>query len=607
MYRLLLLLTTIPFLGFASTLPCEVAEPAFSHLLEVNQEWRHFSDGNPDFSAGIQFSNEDQRIRFHLLQVCDLLDSGKELLEAEVAARRSALIHQLRAYAEAMVFPKNRDYSVRRPCFIDADGNACAVGYLMLHNGFAAEAHYVSEHMNYAYVKEIPRSLLEEWVAASGLSAEEMALIQPGYPPEQTWINAGQGIDGDINAIIPQSNYLVVAGDFNFNGVDANVARYNGSEMSAFPATIDGVVYELVQHEGKMWACGSFQAGFADHARWNAGNWEYQSAFMSKYGEAYTMFVFNNTLYLSGSSSGFAGQDYFVVRRNADNDFTVVGEFDAPVRALGVYNGQLVAGGELSNLIEDGNEVACSHVAIMNGDNDWQQLGNGLPSPVRCLLLQNDNLYAGGDFYNADASDGFALARWNSGNEWLLDASLTWFLEEQTARMNAIFFWQEEDKLLCGGDYASADIFEIGGDMGEMLPGTEGEVVGVDSWTYPMTGDIRDIAVWGGDLYISGGFSFDNNALSDLAKLDELGNIPSPEVPQLQIWPNPAQSALHLDSRSVQAGDELKLFDSKGRLVATLPVTGAMVDLGFLAEGHYRLQLWNRGELRSQAAVVIAR
>ena len=52
-------------------------------------------------------------------------------LSDEHQKKRKMALQFLHQYWTAGVFPINYDYAERRPCFIDREGNICAVGYLV--------------------------------------------------------------------------------------------------------------------------------------------------------------------------------------------------------------------------------------------------------------------------------------------------------------------------------------------------------------------------------------------------------------------------------------------------------------------------------------------
>ncbi|MCA9669524.1 MAG: hypothetical protein KC503_28210 [Myxococcales bacterium] len=122
------------------------------------------------------------RIQRHLELVESLLRARDvSHLSESLKAARARNLDLLHRYWKAGVFPHNHRVAGRRPIFIDDGGRACAVGYLMLHNGGAAAARAVAARENLAYVEQIKTRGAHTWIATSGLTAAEAALIQPSY------------------------------------------------------------------------------------------------------------------------------------------------------------------------------------------------------------------------------------------------------------------------------------------------------------------------------------------------------------------------------------------------------------------------------------------
>ena len=112
------------------------------------------------------------------------------------------MLHQYRLNG---VFPKNLDYpDERRPCFIDKDGRICAVGYLVEKTASRAAAESINEKYRYAELLAMNDKTLDGWVAASGLTKEECAMIQPTYgwpaPPAENYnkITTAYGISSSL-------------------------------------------------------------------------------------------------------------------------------------------------------------------------------------------------------------------------------------------------------------------------------------------------------------------------------------------------------------------------------------------------------------------------
>src|SRR5687767_7139095 len=133
--------------------------------------------------------NSDQertRIQKHLQNIeTILLTKDVSALPKSVQLTRQKHIESLNKYLYRGEFPHNYDFPDKPiPYFIDCEGRPCAVAHLMIGSGEEQLASEVSRLANNAYVAEIAElnlPALGEWVEKSGLSLEELAMIQPSY------------------------------------------------------------------------------------------------------------------------------------------------------------------------------------------------------------------------------------------------------------------------------------------------------------------------------------------------------------------------------------------------------------------------------------------
>lgn len=102
-------------------------------------------------------------------------------LSPAMRTKRALMLDHLRDYRLAGSFPKNYDREERKPCFIDRNGTICAVGYLVEQTAGRAAAEDISRRHQYATILEMNDRQVDEWIAQSGLSKEECAIIQPQY------------------------------------------------------------------------------------------------------------------------------------------------------------------------------------------------------------------------------------------------------------------------------------------------------------------------------------------------------------------------------------------------------------------------------------------
>ncbi|HEY0059128.1 MAG TPA: hypothetical protein VGB56_08320 [Flavisolibacter sp.] len=148
-----------------------------------------------------QNTNEVLRIQTHLKYVEELLRSKdvSHLTKQQVANRATAL-QVLHRYWTTGNFPKNEAYKERRPCFIDREGNICAVGYLIEQTVGRNVAENISRLYQYDYLLDMNEPVIKNWAEEYGFTLEECAMIQPTYgpiPADQTYevpVKTGYGI-----------------------------------------------------------------------------------------------------------------------------------------------------------------------------------------------------------------------------------------------------------------------------------------------------------------------------------------------------------------------------------------------------------------------------
>ena len=132
-------------------------------------------------------TDDNRRISAHLEYAeAELRKRDVSKLSADMRRKRTRMLDLLHEYWSAGVFPKNYERSERKPCFIDQNGTICAVGYLVEQTAGRAIAEDINSRHKYATILEMNDRKVDEWIAQSGLSKEECAMIQPQYAPGAT-------------------------------------------------------------------------------------------------------------------------------------------------------------------------------------------------------------------------------------------------------------------------------------------------------------------------------------------------------------------------------------------------------------------------------------
>jgi hypothetical protein len=147
-------------------------------------------------------TDENVRLQTHLKYVEKLLRSKDvSALTKEQKENRLKMLDLLNEYWTAGVFPKNYDYPGQRiPCFIDKDGNVCAVGYLIEQTAGRQIAEEINSTFKYEYLLAMNNQTIDRWVQSSGFTKEECAMIQPTYgsTPTDNYISPAYGVSSSL-------------------------------------------------------------------------------------------------------------------------------------------------------------------------------------------------------------------------------------------------------------------------------------------------------------------------------------------------------------------------------------------------------------------------
>jgi hypothetical protein len=126
---------------------------------------------------------ERRRVREHLLGAEGMARRRRVPLDPLRTLTRALLLEELAVYRRRGRFPLNHERGSRaRPEFVDPHGTRCAVAHLMDISGQSELVRHVADTNNHGRVRELARlPELRAWLAASGLSLDEAARIQPSY------------------------------------------------------------------------------------------------------------------------------------------------------------------------------------------------------------------------------------------------------------------------------------------------------------------------------------------------------------------------------------------------------------------------------------------
>lgn len=127
-------------------------------------------------------SLDDRRIRAHLRRTERALRDADHGLSPEQRRRRETVLDHLRDYWQRGRFPTNEECPERVPCFVGANGEPCAMAYLLQQAGRDDLVDALMADDPTLRVEDLEGGPLVEWVERQGLTPEEAARIQPSYP-----------------------------------------------------------------------------------------------------------------------------------------------------------------------------------------------------------------------------------------------------------------------------------------------------------------------------------------------------------------------------------------------------------------------------------------
>jgi hypothetical protein len=196
---------------------------AYQQLAGVNKQWRNQPDVNKNLkNIAAKPLSEQQLIQFHLQQT-ELLLRSRDVskFSTTLKVQRLKNLDILHGYWNKGLFPINDMHEGRQPYFIDKNNTYCAVGYIMQQTGADEMAKEINATQNYSYLLDIQHPKLMSWIAQSGFTLDELALIQPAYGGEHPVIllemhynNTGTDVDEYIE-ILETSGTAAAMGNFN--------------------------------------------------------------------------------------------------------------------------------------------------------------------------------------------------------------------------------------------------------------------------------------------------------------------------------------------------------------------------------------------------------
>lgn len=259
------------------------------------------------------------------------------------------------------------------------------------------------------------------FTVAGGVKANQMARWD-GYEWQSLGGGVTAGSNPNVSAFVSYGDDLVVGGFFTAVGGVAckNIAVWDGTRWASVGEGMDASVLDLTLYNGELIAGGFFEkAGGkpARHiARWDGEKWSPLASGLLGYVIAMT--VYGDDLIATGSGTVAGGiRADNIARWGGTKWLPLGGAMDHCPYALVDFNGQLIAGGEFTYI--DG--VKCNGAARWDGSG-WVRLADGVAggkdaTRIRALAVYKGEVIAGGNFTTAGGVSARNVARWN-GKSW---------------------------------------------------------------------------------------------------------------------------------------------------------------------------------------------
>lgn len=589
----------------------------YDKLCEVNKCWAEQKDisqlSYPDYAC----QTERDWIRIHLQLVEQTLRSrSTNHLDTSQKANRLAALDHLNEYWHNGAFPVNNQYAYRTPIFIDKHDNFCAVGYLVKATGYEDVSRMIAARTNLAYVREMNYPELLAWAKEYGFTVDELAWIQPGYPPETYLQNIGKGTDGNVFKLYADndSGKLYVGGAFTHvdSTMSANNIAYVTEQNGAYTwhnmgGGVNGPVYAILAINGKVYVGGDFtKAGGKDAkniAFWDGSAW---NALGCIDGVVKDMTIYRDDLYVAGDFSlcdsvsevNFACWKHTKWQPVAWND-PLEGRINS-IYTDGYYS--IILGGKFSYKGKPVNIIEYSYYGGLI------EYSNSIINEVNDIDNNKGVLYA---VTTGDMDTTKLVLKLGNNKYW---GALYQYAFTATDMLNLQTICMRGDDVLVGGDIQYRS---------QIQPGPKGSNCGMiyQNQVVPYDGIwvdsvINTMTIFNGKMIVGGNFDVGYNGKWSYGALHSIGHWTNPTGVEkvssttaiFSIYPNPAKGSTTVTIEQDMQASQFRLTDINGRVVARHPLDGKrkiQLPLPQLAAGIYIAELYNEQGLHAMQRLTV--
>ncbi len=568
---------------------------AYHHLVEVNEQWIHHQPESP--KTNLQFDKDEDRIAYHLeLVVKTLQETAPESLSKNTLKKRKDLLEKLADYAAAKQFPINKYHSTRQPYFIDPQGTHCAVGFLMAASGNEELAQQISQKYNYNYIHEMPVKKITPWANEYGFSIDELAWIQPGYPPTDPYTAFPNGPNATVEHIEYANNAigLVVAGTFSeIGGSPCNqIGAFKNNNFTCLSNGLTGQITNIYPLYNVIYVTGMFQNNGSNYplASLENGNWTYYAIPGRSGAEGKLAFnggAYNTIGLVLQHSSAPSKEEFWVLDNNTwQKKLTINGQVNAHASSS---EGYLLGGAfdEVTVHVPGQTDVtiACNNLILraFGTSDNWQALSAQVSDTVKAIKVVGGAAYIGG---TCDSGQDVCFTRLLNGILQPLIIYEDYFHNNESCEIRDIE--NINGRIILGGDFVLAPFVGTYGSHLAEYNLTYNGMVAIARFDQP----VNKVASYDNTIFMGGEFTEDEtsgNALPYFAKLGVLTSITDP-VPAkaISIYPNPVVSFAAIDGLTSEFS--YSVFDVLGKeLQSGLQQPDTEIDLSGLPDGVFLL------------------
>lgn len=566
------------FSGQSWALEAQKSAQLFHHLQEVNKNWSNINPAT--YQEQIQFATDADRIQRHLQEVEKVLRLKEtHHLGIENKRNRLKMLDVLHAYSSVGNFPINTFHSARQPYFIDMFGTHCAVGYLVKESGFPEISLAIAKTQNFAYVPEIQSKELIQWSIDFGFSLEELALIQPTYAPNQSYSQVGGGTNGVVSCSYSSSNGVLFGGNFTeFNNLPClNIGQFSNGQLSCVGNGIDGKIVGVARiTNNEIIVAGEFNQNGITYpmAKYDGNTWTYYPITGVPNARASSFNSIVNGSYIKiavSAPSIIGGQEIWSLNSLQFLQWQKLAFVPGVVYDIDCSNPEVYAGHfdsiQIVNITPPQWYVG-KNVIVKDNIGGWQSgMIGSVPDTIYSILTQGNTIYLGG--YSGTNPGGVAFSRYLNGvsqplltNEDMLPGTSTTIYDISKFKNNEI---------LIGGDIPSEQF--IVGTFGRNLYAYNPAL----SSAYPISqldSTVRTIVSNNGIYYIGGEFTYNGSdpnmtdPLNHLIYLESGLSLPEVVNPmQLNLYPNPSSGLLLISGVDPQMILSVQILDLQGKVV----------------------------------------